>query len=447
MTQGSSDSGVTQEQGADANPERSERVARWRWVEGTVWTEKMLTALDNGVKGGKWFCLIDKVHRLDTLENAWRKVKSNRGTSGVDHISIERFGSNTGKYLEELRQELRFSTYRPEAIRRVFIPKANGKKRPLGIPTVKDRIVQTAIKMVMEPIFEKEFLSMSYGFRPGKSARDALREVQQLLDEGYHWVVDADIESFFDTIPHEHLMRDVAARISDGRVLSLIEAFLQQKIMGGMEQWTPYGTPQGAVLSPLLANVYLHGLDKLVYEAGLRMVRYADDFVVLCKSQAEAEKALWLIQKWISIRGLKLNSEKTHVGNCTQEGQGFDFLGYRFEAGKRQVRRTSSARLRDKIRSQTGRHCGKSITQVIKSLNPMLKGWFNYYKHAHRYTFEPIDGFIRRRLRAILRAQDKTPGRGRTHADHRRWPNKFFADLGLFTLHRQWVTEIACQSR
>ena len=251
---------------------------KWAWVEAAVWTERMLAALDNGVKGGKWFSLIDKVYNPATLKAAWKKVASNRGAAGVDKISIKRFRSNAGFYLAELGRELRDGTFQPSAVRRVHIPKDGKKTRPLGIPTVKDRIVQTALKMVLEPIFEKEFLPTSYGFRPGRGCKDALREVDRLLKAGYTWVIDADVKSYFDSIPHDLLIERIRKRISDGKILHLIELFLKQEILEDMKLWNPIsGTPQGAVLSPLLANVYLHQLDLALHRKGFRMVRYADD--------------------------------------------------------------------------------------------------------------------------------------------------------------------------
>ena len=210
--------------------------------------------------------------------------------------------------------------------------------RPLGIPAVKDRIVQTALKLVIEPIFEREFEESSYGFRPQRGCKDALREVDELIKGGYTHVVDADLESYFDTIPHAQLMGQIEQRISDGRVLDLIGLFLSQDIIHGMKRWTPTGgTPQGAVISPLLANIYLHPLDRQMKQQGYRMVRYADDFVVLCRTAEQAQGALGEVKSWVEQNGLRLNADKTHVGDCRQAGQGFEFLGYRFEAGQRWV--------------------------------------------------------------------------------------------------------------
>jgi RNA-directed DNA polymerase len=406
----------------------------------------MLAALENGVKGGQWFSLIDKVYRAETLRAAWQKVKANGGAAGVDGQSVERFAARAEMYLEELSIALKRGTYRPMAVRRVEIPKGRAKRRPLGIPVVKDRIVQTALKFVLEPIFEREFLKMSYGFRPGLGCKDALREVDRLLREGYPFVVDADLSSYFDTIVHARLMECIKERVSDGRVLELLEAYLHQDIIKGMEKWTPTGgTPQGAVISPLLANIYLHGLDCQMVQKGYRMVRYADDFVVLCRSAEQAQAALAEVKAWVEENGLSLNAEKTHVGDCRQWGQGFDFLGYHFEVGRRWVRKKSYKAMQDRIRMRTTRTRGDSLATIIAELNPTLRGWFNYFKHAHPNTFRWMDGFVRRRLRAVLRKQEKRPGMGICRDDHQRWPNKFFAAQGLFTMTTAWM--LASQSR
>jgi len=406
----------------------------------------MLAALDNGVKGGRWYSLIDKVYARSTLNLAWKKVASNKGAAGVDHVSIDRFRSREGYYLDELERSLRSGTYRPYAVKRMYIPKGGGKFRPLGIPVVKDRIVQTALKMVLEPIFEKDFLSMSFGFRPGRGCKDALREVDALVKSGHTWYVDADLKSYFDTISHEGLIRRLSEKVSDGSVLQIVELFLRQEIMEGIKRWTPVsGTPQGAVLSPLLSNIYLHPMDNFITDRGHRMVRYADDFVILCRSREEAMSAFNRVKEWVLTNGLELNLDKTHIGNCANPGEGFEFLGYLFEQGRRYVRRKSLKNLREKIRQKTKRTCGRNVRKVIEDLNPMLKGWFEYFKHAHEYTFSSVDGFVRRRLRAIKRKQEKRPGRGKCLSDHMRWPNAYFANLGLFTMKEAHLR--ACQSR
>ncbi|RYG95755.1 MAG: group II intron reverse transcriptase/maturase [Alphaproteobacteria bacterium] len=406
----------------------------------------MLSALANGVKGGKWFSLMDKVVRPETLTAAWQKVAGNGGAAGVDRQGIDRFEARSEVYLGELSQALREQRYEPQPVRRVDIPKGDGKTRPLGIPTVKDRIVQTALKFVLEPIFEAQFRNGSYGFRPGRGCKDALREVDGLIKEGYTYVVDADLQSYFDTIPRERLMQRVEEQISDGAVLELIDKFLRQDVMQDGKRWTPTGgTPQGAVISPLLANVYLHPLDVLMEESGYRMVRYADDFVILCRSREEAMAGLEQVRRWVSENGLTLHPEKTHVGDCRQVGEGFDFLGYRFEAGRRLVRDKSLKRLKERLRNKTRRTRGESLASIVADLNPMLKGWFAYFKQAHGTTFRALDGQIRRRLRALLRKQEKRPGFGLCCNDHQRWPNAFFAQVGLFAMHTAWLE--ARQSR
>ena len=422
------------EQDRPSVPEGLSKVSGKK-AKAEIWTPRMLEALANGVKGGKWFSLIDKVYRPNTLEAAWRKVAGNRGAAGVDRQSIEAFSHKAEAYLEELSLSLQQGMYRPAPVKRVEIPKSKGQTRPLGIPTVKDRIVQTAVLMVIEPIFEAQFLDMSYGFRPQRGAKDALREVDTWLKAGYIFVVDADIKSYFDTIPHERLISRVEETISDGRLLDVLRGWLKQDIMSENKRWTPTsGTPQGAVVSPLLANIYLHPLDKLMTERGFKMVRYADDSVILCQSLAEAENALSELRGWITSNGLQLHPDKTHVGNCLEAGEGFEFLGYRFEAGRRTVRKKSLTKLRDRIRTLTPRSHGQSLEKTILLLSRVLKGWFEYFKHAHKYTFSRIDGFVRRRLRAILLHNNKKHGLGRTLYSHKRWPNAFFANNGLFTL-------------
>jgi len=400
----------------------------------------MLAALGNGVRGGKWHSLIDKVYAPQTLWAAWRRVAANKGAAGIDRVSIERFSVNADHYLKALGQELRNGSYAPTPIRRVHIPKGKGKTRPLGIATVKDRIVQGALKLVIEPIFEKDFLHASFGFRPERSCKDALRVVDQSLKDGYTWVVDADLKSYFDTIPKHRLLELVKERINDPNVLKLLQQFLDQEVIEGMKRWTPVsGTPQGSGLSPLLANLYLHGLDEILSDGPHRYARFADDFVVMCRTREEADKVLTDIQDWVNRQELMLHPDKTHVGNCAVKGQGFEFLGYRFEAGRRWVRPKSLKALRDKVRSLTKRTRSGSLDTIIRELNRTLRGWFGYFKHANRSTFRAVDGFVRRRLRAVLRKREKRPGFGRTASDHKRWPNAFFAKQRLFTLHEAYA--------
>ena len=441
---GHSSTGSAEE--AKQGAETPRASCNWAGVEAGVWTERMLSALGNGVTGGKWYSLIDKVYAPGTLEFAWTKVEANDGAAGVDGQSVERFAAKADEYLSELSTALREGSYRPQAVKRVEIPKGDGRTRPLGIPAVKDRIVQQAVRLVIEPIFESGFCDGSYGFRPGRGCQDALREVDRLLKEGHTHVVDADLQSYFDTIPHERLMARVEERISDGRILDLLRGWLTADILQDVNRWTPIvGTPQGAVISPLLANIYLDPLDRLMAEHGYPMVRYADDFVILTRNHAEAEAALALVRAWVATNSLTLHPEKTRIANCRKKGNGFEFLGYRFECGRRHVRKTSLDKLKETIREKTPRTRGQSLKYVIVDLNRTLTGWFGYFKHAHPYIFRELDKMIRRRLRAMLRKQARRPGVGNDQADHRRWPNAYFANAGLFALHTAW--QAARQSR
>jgi len=395
----------------------------------------MLATLAKGVTGGKWYSLIDKLYPIATLEAAFAAVKANQGAAGVDHVSIEDYAANLETNLARLSETLRTGTYRPQAIRRHYIPKPGSQeKRPLGIPTVQDRVVQTALRMLLEPIFEKDFAAQSYGFRPNLGCKDALRRVDELLKAGYVHVVDADLKSYFDTIPKDRLLALVAGKVSDRRVLALVEAFLGQQVLEGGQQWTPeQGTPQGAVISPLLSNIYLDPLDHLMARSRFEMVRYADDFVVLCRTPEQAAEALAVVREWTAQAGLTLHPIKTRLVDA--QADGFEFLGYRFEAGQRWPRAKSLTKLKDTVRAKTKRTTGRSLAMVIDDLNPTLRGWFGYFQHSRERTFGTLDGWIRRRLRSLLRKQRKLKGiadfRG---ADQTRWPNRFFADHGLFSL-------------
>lgn len=405
---------------------------RWAWVAPEVWTARMLTALTQGVRGGRWHTLIDKVYALPTLQAAFARVKANRGAAGVDHVTVAMFEARLEANLAALSASLRDGTYRPQAIRRHWIPKGPRERRPLGIPTVRDRVVQTALRLVLEPIFETTFAPHSYGFRPQRSAKHALRQVVTLLQEGYRYVVDADLQAYFDSIPHAPLRARVQSRVSDGRVLALIDAFLHQPIFEGLAQWTvDEGTPQGAVISPLLANLYLDPLDHAVAAAGVEMVRYADDFVILCRTTEEATQALALIQRWTEAAGLRLHPTKTHLVDMQAPG-GFDFLGYHFEHGHRWPRQKSVQKLKDAVRQKTRRSHGHSLASIIADLNRMLRGWLAYFKHSHG-SFRSLDTWIRMRLRSILRTRAHGEGRGRGR-DHQRWPVAFFTAQGLYSL-------------
>ncbi len=425
-----------------------EVLDRWFWTEPGVWTERMLTALETGVKGDVWFRLIDKVWSQRNLLSSYGKVAAKRGAAGVDHVTVEEFERHLEANVAKLETALRDGSYEPEAIRRVFIPKpGSNEQRPLGIPTVRDRVVQGAVRHVIEPIFEKEFAASSYGFRPGKGCKDALRRVDELLKQGYVYVVDADLKSYFDTIPHERLLNRLRERIADGRLLQLIESFLKAGIFDGLTEWEPEaGAPQGAVLSPLLSNIYLNPLDHQMAAQGLAMVRYADDFVILCHSQTEAEQALASVHQWCEAEGLVLHPTKTRIVDVRVEG--FDFLGYHFVTTRRGrltrwPRRKSLAKLKDTLRAKTKRTDGRALTCIINDVNRTLRGWFGYFKHSYHTTFTDVDKWVRGRLRSILRKRAGRHGRGRG-LDHQRWPNAYFAAHGYYSLQAAFAA--ACQS-
>ena len=416
---------------------------RFAWVEPSVWTERMLMALVNGVKGGMWFSLMDKVYSLKNLSAAWGRVRANGGAAGIDRQTIELFEQNEEWELQQLHEQLRTGSYRPQAVRRTWIDKPGStEQRPLGIPAVRDRVVQTALRHVLEPIWDSEFAETSYGFRPGRGCKDALRRVDALLKQGYTYVVDADLRKYFDTIPHERLMEVVRQKIADGRVLDLIESYLSAGILDGSEfQESEQGTPQGAVISPLLANLYLNDLDHEAKRQGFEMVRYADDFVMLCRSREEAERALAWVRERVEAKGLTLHPDKTRLVDATQKG-GFDFLGYHFERGMHWPRQKSLDKLKERVREETPRTSGHSLPRIIGRVNEILHGWFGYFKHSYKTTFGTIDGWVRMRLRSILRKRAGRKGCGRG-ADHQRYPNAFFAELGLFNLTD--VHALACQ--
>jgi len=426
-------------------------------AERGVWTEPMLAALARGLEGNKWFSLIDKVWSERTLELAWEKVKSNAGACGVDGITIGRFAKDSQSRLLAVKEQLKRGSYQPKPVKRVWIDKpGSAEKRPLGIPTVTDRVVQAAVRMVIEPIFENRFAQHSYGFRPGCGCKDALRRVEELLRAGNTHVVDVDIKGYFDTIPHDRLMALVRERIADGRVLGLIEGFLKQGVIEATD-WQeakkerPHdmqdGTPQGGVISPLLANIYLDPLDWLMAGLGFEMVRYADDMVVLCRTQEQAVTALEKLGEWMAHAGLTLHPDKTRMVDMSLADSHFDFLGYRFKRSRRGrlirlVRPKSLRKLRESIKPRTRRNNGKSMEAIVADLNRTLKGWFGYFKHVHRSELEDIDQWIRVRLRSILRKRRGGRGRGRGQDNHR-WPNRYFTGLGLFCLLDAKVTETA----
>ncbi len=409
-----------------------------------VWTLRMLTALITRAEGGPWFRLFDKVFSERNLLAACQQVAQKKGAPGVDHVTTTEFVGQIPESLWQLSDALKGGTYRPQEIRRVHIPKpGTNETRPLGIPTVRDRIVQTAVVNVIEPIFERDFAEHSYGFRPGRSCRDALRRVDQLLKEGYTYVVDADLKGYFDSIPHDRLMTLLTTKIADGSLLSLIESFLKAGILEGMSSWIPEsGAPQGAVLSPLLSNVYLDPLDHLMAQAGYEMVRYADDFVILCRTAEDASRALALVQQWTADNGLTLHPTKTRIVDSGSVS--FGFLGYEFRWVKHWPRKKSVQKLKDSIRQKTRRTNGNSLQCIVTHVNSTLRGWFTYFQHgSYRSDFANLDKWVRMRLRSILRRRRGLSGRGRGQ-DHNRWPNAYFPQTGLFSLAAAHVQ--ACQS-
>jgi RNA-directed DNA polymerase len=416
-------------------------LAHWAWTEPSVWTNPMLATLEqNSVRGGKWHSLIDKVYKPENLYSSFRKVAANKGAPGADHVTIEDFRSHLDGNIAKLHDHLRSGQYCPREIRRVHIPKpGTSETRPLGIPTVRDRTVQAALRHVLEPILERQFAEHSYGFRPGRSGKDALRRVDQLIKSGYRYTVDVDLKSYFDTIPHDLLIRELRKYVADNQVIGLVEKFLRAKVLEDLKHWTPEaGAPQGAIISPLLSNLYLNELDHLMAAQGYQMTRYADDLVIQCKTREEAEQALARVREWTAIRGLTLHPTKTKIVHLDEEG--FEFLGYRFFKHYRFPREKSLKKFRESIRGKTKRTNGQSLQAIIADLNLTLRGWYQYFKHSWWTTFTSLDGWIRMRLRSILRKRAGRKGRGHS-LDHRRYPNAYFAELGLFSLSTTYTRE------
>lgn len=411
------------------------------WVNPDVWTDRMLTTLATGVKRGRWYSLYDKIWSTANLESAFMKVGKNAGSPGVDGVTIKRYREHLDHNTRKLSEELKSKQYKTSLIKRTYIEKTGSlEKRPLGIPTVRDRVCQTALRNVIEPIFENEFSEFSYGFRPGRGCKDALRQVVRLFADGYRFVIDADIKCYFDNINHKRLMSLVRSHISDGNVLNLIEKFLKQKVLEDVKQWSPEaGTPQGAVISPLLANIYLHPFDVVIEQAGAKMVRYADDFIILCNSREEADNILDVTENWMLNANLQLHPDKTSIEDMNVPGSGFDFLGYHFQTSKRTRKITkwpsnkSMKKFKDKIRVITKRSNGRSTAKIIEECNVVLRGWFEYFKHSGSTGFATLDPWIRQRLRAILKRRNKRKGIAKGK-DFNRWPNSCFEKLELFSL-------------
>lgn len=404
-----------------------------RWAHRAVWTDRMLdTLLQDKVKGGKWHTLIDKVFSELNLFCSAHKVLGKKGAAGVDRQTVDQFAEQEGEELRRLHQQLRDDNYQPALVRRTWIPKpGSSEKRPLGIPTVRDRVVQTALVHVIEPILDATFHERSFGFRHGRGCHGALRCVEELLEAGYVYVVDADLKGYFDTIPKDRLMAIVGQKISDRRVLGLVQKFLDQGILEELRTWTPEtGVPQGAVLSPVLANAYLNPLDHRMATSGFQMVRYADDFVILCRTPEEAAAALAEVQQWVKDNGLTLHPDKTHIVDARD--QSFSFLGYSFRGKLRFPRDKSHRKLVTRLRELTPRKSGDSLGTMIQRLNRTTTGWFNYFRHCHWSVFRDYDGLIRRRLRAMLKKRHR---RNRHRLSrNQRWPNAYFAEHGFHSL-------------
>ena len=424
---------------AAAPKQAGEAVQRKRALSlgsSAVWTERMLATLERGIEGGKWFSLVDKVWNEKHLLMAAWSVISKDGAAGVDGQGCALLEGHLTQTVGELSRLLKADRYEPRPVKRVWIDKlGTNEKRPLGIPTVRDRVVQTALLYVLEPIFERDFSAHSYGFRPGRNAQQAIGRVQALLEQGQTWVVDADLKGYFDSIPQDKLLAAVEKKVADGRILRLLEKYLQQGVLDSAKDWQPteQGTPQGAVISPLLANIYLDPLDHLMASRGREMIRYADDFILMCRSEAEAKEALAEVAAWVKQAGLVLHPSKTRIVDARQPG-GFDFLGWHFERGWKWPREKSVARFKEVLREQTSRTDGRSLPRIIGGLNRRLRGWARYFANGNGNIYTILDKWLRMRLRSILRKRERRKGRGRG-LDHQRYPNDYFAEHGLISLN------------
>lgn len=424
-----------------------------KWSLYPAWTEAMREALGkNRGPRRKWFSLIDRMWDPRQLRAGWERLnrrkqgqERSRG-AGVDGETVEQFAKRAQGEIRRLAEELREGRYRPRPVRRHWISKGRNRKgRPLGLPSTRDKVVQETLKALIEPIFEREFLEGSHGFRPKRSTETACRRLEGYLEEGYDWVVDADVRSCFDEIDHEKLLEEVNRRVADGKILKLIRSFLKAGVMEEMKvRKATTGTPQGGILSPLLANIFLHALDERMEAQGYRWVRYADDFRVLCRSRREAEAALKWIREVLTEMGLHLSQEKTRIVHLEE---GFDFLGWHYRGGQRWPREKSVRRLKTRIRDKTRRKRPGPMEQICQELEPLLRGWYNFYREGNSGgTMGQISRWGRRRLRSILHRRRKGRGIGKLHLNAR-WTKTHFAAWGYFDLEAALRQHRLCHSR
>jgi len=357
--------------------------------------------------GRKFFQLIDKIYDMGNLKDAWKKVKSNKGCAGIDKQSINDFKKQSEQYLREIQRSVKTGNYKAMPVLRKLIPKGDKQFRKLGIPSVKDRILQQATKNVIEQIFEMKFLDCSFGYRPKRSAHQAIGQIKKYAQQGYTWVIDADVEKFFDSVDHTLLMNFVADEISDGKVLNLIEAWLKAGVMNeGKIEETIEGTPQGGVASPLLANIYLHEMDKQVSAMDdVRLVRYADDLVILCKTKEVAERTMKQVETILAGLKLRLNKTKTKLVNAN--GESFEFLGFKLKMGQGKLlitpRKKTIEKFKEAVRILTRRRQPLTAKDMVGRLNNTIRGWGNYYRMGDvKKKFRELDKWIRTRVRTFI---------------------------------------------